>query len=115
MLLLGGAVTGFLSGLIGSAGPLGASVFLSLNLPPVAYIASEAATALALHAVKTIMYQHRITFPAKTWLLAYSLGVAMMLGTWASRRLLDRVHPDRLRWVVTFLLGLIAVQMLIWG
>ncbi len=33
-LLIGGAVTGGLSGLCGSGGPIGAAVFLSLNLPP---------------------------------------------------------------------------------
>ncbi len=46
VLVTGGGVVGFLSGLVGSAGPLGAAVFLSLGLPPVAYIASEATTAL---------------------------------------------------------------------
>ena len=53
-LLIGGAVTGGLSGLCGSGGPIGAAVFLSLNLPPVAYIASEAATATAMHLLKIV-------------------------------------------------------------
>ncbi len=41
LLAIGGGVVGFLSGLVGSAGPLGAAIFLTLELPPVAYIASE--------------------------------------------------------------------------
>lgn len=45
----------FLSGLAGSVGPLGAAVFLSLGLPPVAYVASEASTATSMHIVKTII------------------------------------------------------------
>ncbi len=40
-LLIGGALTGFLSGLAGSAGPLGAVFFLGLGLPATAYVASE--------------------------------------------------------------------------
>jgi uncharacterized protein len=40
-----GAVVGFLSAVVGSAGPLGAVVFLGLKLPPTAYIATEAVTA----------------------------------------------------------------------
>ena len=52
LLVTGGGAVGFLSGLAGSAGPLGAAVFLSLELPPVAYIASEDVTALVMHAVK---------------------------------------------------------------
>lgn len=55
-LLVGGAVTGGLSGLCGSGGSIGAAVFLSLDLVPVAYIASEAATATAMHLLKTVIY-----------------------------------------------------------
>lgn len=55
-MLIGGATVGLLSGLAGSGGPIGAMVFLSLGLPPVAYIASEAATATAMHILKTIIY-----------------------------------------------------------
>jgi len=37
-MIIGGAITGFLSGLIGSAGPIGATFFLSLNLNPVSLL-----------------------------------------------------------------------------
>jgi uncharacterized membrane protein YfcA len=56
LLILGGGMVGFLSGLLGSAGPIGAAVFLTLGMPPVAYIASEATTALAMHGVKTLVW-----------------------------------------------------------
>lgn len=114
-LLAGGALTGFLSGLVGSAGPLGAAVFLSLGLPPVAYIASEATTALTLHATKTVVYQSHLSLSAGAWLLALSLGVAMILGTWASKRFIERLHPDRFRLFVTVLLAVIALQMIVFG
>ena len=41
-----GAVTGLLSGLVGSAGPIGAAVFLSLGLPPLVYVASDATASI---------------------------------------------------------------------
>lgn len=114
-LLFGGVLTGFLSGLVGSAGPLGAAVFLSLGLTPTAYIASEATTALTLHAVKTVVYQHHLSLSTDAWLLALLLGVAMVLGTWVSKRFIERLHPDRFRGFVTVLLAVIAVQMIIFG
>lgn len=114
-LILGGAVTGFLSGLVGSAGPLGAAIFLSLNLPPVAYIASEATTALTLHAVKSVVYQKFLHLPANAWLTAILMGAAMILGTWVSKRFLERLHPERFRVAVLYLLIAISLQMLIWG
>lgn len=113
-LLLGGAFTGFLSGLVGSAG-LGVTVFLSLGFPPVAYFASEATTALALHAAKMVAYQRRLSLAADVWALALLLGMAMMLGTCASRRLIDRMAPDRFRRAVTVLFAVIALEMIIFG
>ena len=53
--MIGGGIVGLLSGLVGSAGPLGAAIFLSLGLPPVAYVASEAVTAFVMHGVKIIV------------------------------------------------------------
>jgi hypothetical protein len=52
---IGGAVTGFFSGVAGSAGPLGAAVFLGINSSIQAYIASEAFTALVMHVSKTLV------------------------------------------------------------
>lgn len=115
LLLAGGGIAGFLSGLVGSAGPLGAAVFLSLELPPVAYIASEAVTALAMHGVKTVVYQRSLTLSRETWLLALLLGVAMIAGTWASKRVIERMKPEKFRAFVAVLLVILALQMLLFG
>ena len=110
-----GAISGFLSGLVGSAGPLGSAVFLSLGLPPVAYIASDATASLLIHTVKTVMYQHHVGLPANLWSLALLLGTAMVLGTWVSKRLVERLPPERFRHYVSVLLGVIALQMILFG
>ena len=115
LLFAGGGIVGFLSGLVGSAGPLGAAVFLSLELPPAAYIASEAVTALAMHIVKTVVYQRSLTLSRETWLLALLLGVAMIAGTWVSKRIIERVKPERFRVFVAVLLVALALQMLLFG
>jgi uncharacterized membrane protein YfcA len=81
LLITGGGIVGFLSGLVGSAGPLGAAIFLSLELPPVAYVASEATTALAMHGLKMIVYQQYISLGREFWFLAGLMGLAMILGT----------------------------------
>ena len=41
----GGGMTGLVNGLLGISGPLSSAVFLTLELAPVSYIASEAITA----------------------------------------------------------------------
>lgn len=114
-LVMGGSAVGFLSGLVGSAGPLGAAIFLSLGLPPVAYIASEATTALAMHGVKTVVYQHYITLDREFWLLAALMGSAMILGTWSAKRVIERMRQAVFQRFVAVLLVVIAGYMLIHG
>ena len=115
MLAVGGAAVGFLSGLVGSAGPLGAAVFLSLGLPPTAYIASEAVTAVAMHAVKIVVYDQTLVFGSGFWPLAASLSAAMLAGTWVAKRAIERLSPKAFERRVTILLVIVAVQMIVAG
>ncbi len=115
VLIGGGILVGFLSGLTGSAGPLGAAIFLSLGLPPVAYIASEATTALAMHGIKTLVYQHYIVLSREFWFLAALMGIAMVLGTWLAKRTIARMSSETFQRFVTILLMAIAGYMVIHG
>lgn len=114
ILVGGGALVGFLSGLVGSAGPLGAAIFLSLGLPPVAYIASEATTALAMHGMKMLVYQHFITLDREFWLLAVVMSAAMVLGTWSAKRYIEHLPKETFQRFVAVLLVLIALYMVLW-
>lgn len=115
LLVAGGGVVGFLSGLVGSAGPLGAAIFLSLGLPPVAYIASEATTALVMHGVKTAVYQQYIALDREFWLLAALMGIAMILGTWSTKRVIERMPRETFQRFVAVLLVAIAGYMVFHG
>jgi uncharacterized membrane protein YfcA len=115
LLVMGGGMVGFLSGLVGSAGPLGAAIFLSLGLPPVAYIASEATTALAMHGIKTLIYQHYISLDREFWVLATLLGVAMIFGTWSAKRIIERMQQEMFQRFVALLLVAIAIYMVVYG
>ena len=81
-LVPGGVAVGFLSAVVGSAGPLGAALFLGLNLPPTAYVASEASTAVAIHLTKTIVYGRFALVGPGELALGGTLGLAMVLGSW---------------------------------
>jgi hypothetical protein len=115
LLVGGGAVVGFLSGLVGSAGPLGAAIFLSLGLPPGSYVASEATTALTMHGVKTVVYEQYIRLDREFWLLAAFMGVAMILGTWSAKRVIERMPPETFQRFVVVLLVAIASYMVLHG
>jgi len=114
-LISGGCVVGYLSGVLGSAGPLGAAIFLTLGLPPVAYIASEATTALVMHGVKGLIYQHYIVLDQRFWGMAGLMGLAMITGTWTAKQFVERIpHETFHRWVALILVTL-ATYMLIHG
>ena len=89
-LLVGGAVTGGLSGLCGSGGPIGAAVFLSLDLAPVAYIASEAATATAMHLLKTVVYSKLTSLSSHAVLLGFGMGLCMIAGTYCAKHFVKK-------------------------
>lgn len=114
-LLIGGALTGGLSGLCGSGGPIGAAVFLSLDLSPVAYIASEAATATAMHILKTIIYSKLTGMDLNACLIGLSMGVCMIIGTYAAKHFIRNIEKGKFRKYVSILLTVVGIYMLFTG
>lgn len=114
-LLAGGALTGGLSGLCGSGGPIGAAVFLSLDLPPVAYIASEAATATAMHILKIAVYSKLAAVDRQALLVGLAMGGCMVLGTYAARHFIRNMEKGRFRRYVAVLLCAVGIYMLLTG
>lgn len=112
VLTVGGGVVGFLSGLVGSAGPLGAAIVLSTNLAPAAYIATEAVTAIGMHLTKMVVYQRQLVLGPSFWPLALAMGGAMFAGTWTAKRIIDRLPKRIFENVVSAMLVLIALQMI---
>ncbi len=112
-MLIGGGITGFLSGIAGSAGPLGATFFLGLNLTATAYIASEAFTALTMHLTKTIIY-NKYSLIGKTELLyGFFVGIAMILGSWTGKKIIEKLSREKFILLVEILLIISGIQ-LIW-
>ena len=114
IMFIGGGIVGLISGLVGSAGPIGAALFLSLNLSPVAYIASEAVTAVAMHITKTIVYQKYLGMGLKELGIGLFMGFAMILGTWFGKRTIEKLPKETFIRFVGILLILIGIQMFIW-
>lgn len=114
-MLIGGGATGLLSGLAGSGGPIGAAAFLTLGLPPVAYIASEAATATAMHILKTAIYSKMVGIDISALLTGLAMGVAMIAGTFAANRIIKKMEKGKFQTYVAILLCIVGAYMLIFG
>lgn len=108
-----GAVVGFLSAVAGSAGPLGAVVFLSLQLPAQAYVATEAVTAFLMHLTKTIVYGRCAAMGREQLEGGLALGGAMMLGSWTGRKLIERMSTRRFGLLVEALLVVASASLIL--
>lgn len=112
-IMLGGGITGFLSGIAGSAGPLGALFFLNLN--PSAYIASEAFTALSLHSIKSIIYNHYALLEKKELYYGFFIGIAMILGSWTGKKIIEKINREKFTYLVEILLVIAGLQLMYSG
>ena len=109
--VLWGMMVGFLSAVAGSAGPIGAIAFLSLNLPPSAYVASEAVTATAMHLTKTIVYGGYALLSVEDVQTGIILGLAMVLGSWTGRKFIKQLKGEWFKRFVDALILILAVSL----
>lgn len=108
-MLIGGSLTGALNGLLGISGPISSAVFLTLELSPVSYIASEATAAAAMHVVKAVSYGKFDLMNMHIFLSGLFIGVAMVAGNALSMKLIrlaDRKKYQRLVAAVMILVSL---------
>ena len=89
-----GAASSFLSALVGSVGPLMAPFFLAYGLVKGAYIGTEALATVVMHVAKLAAYGGAAILTARGMLVGLALGPIMIGGSWAGKRIVDRL-PER--------------------
>ncbi|HWD38811.1 MAG TPA: sulfite exporter TauE/SafE family protein [Fimbriimonas sp.] len=111
----GGFVVGFLSAVVGSAGPLGAMLFLGLGLPAGAYVATEAVTAVAMHLTKSTVYSSFSLVTTQTIWIGALLSLVMVAGSWTGKKIIESLPKDKFELVVELLLLSSATSLLIFA
>ena len=114
MMGIGGAFSGFLSGMSGVGGPVAATFFFSLELPAGAYVASEAMTAVFTHFTKTIIYGKYELITIEGIIRGSLLGIVMIAGSWTGKRVIHRISRKHFLMVVEVLL-IISGAYLLWN
>jgi len=89
-----GAVSAFVSALVGSTGPLMAPLFLDYGLVKGAYIGTEALATVTMHTTKLIVYRQASVLSSTAIVDGLALAPLMIVGTWIGKRVVDRVSPD---------------------
>jgi uncharacterized protein len=105
-----GAASGLGSALLGSVGPLTAPFFLAYGLTRAAYIGTEAASALTMHAAKIAAYGAGNLLSTTVLLYGLALTPATLLGAGLGKKIVGRIS-DRL-FVTLVEIGLLAAGLL---
>ncbi|MGZ5874075.1 MAG: sulfite exporter TauE/SafE family protein [Bradyrhizobium sp.] len=97
---LGGAVIGYLTGIVVSTGPLSVPLFLFYGLTKGAFIATEAASSLGLYASKSITFERFGALTPDVSLKGMIAGSALMAGAFIAKPFLLKLNPDGFRLVM---------------
>jgi uncharacterized membrane protein YfcA len=107
-----GAVSSFLSALLGSVGPLMAPFFLAYGLVKGAYIGTEALCTVVMHIAKLVAYRQSAILPMQALLAGLALGPTMVGGSFAGKRIMDRMSERVFTTIIELTLLAAGVQFL---
>lgn len=108
-----GAVSSFLSALLGSVGPLMAPFFLAYGLVKGAYIGTEALSTVVMHVTKLIAYGGTSVLTQSDALVGLALGPAMVLGSFLGKRILDFLPKEAFIVLIEAVLVIAGVVFLV--
>jgi uncharacterized protein len=112
-LALGGAIIGFLTGIVVSTGPLSVPLFLFYGLSKGAFLATEAASSLGLFASKSVTFERFGALNADTAVKGLIAGSSLMSGAFLAKRFVLKLDPDHFRLLMDAIM-IVAGGSLIW-
>lgn len=111
--VIGGGVSGFLAGIIGTGGAL-RSVFLNaFKLPKEQYIATAAAIALAVDATRLPVYLTADFFPTEYYKYLPVFFVIALCGSFIGKQVVKRVSQKKFRMLVLVALLLVGIKFVV--
>jgi uncharacterized membrane protein YfcA len=111
-LAVGGAVIGYITGIVVSTGPLSVPLFLFYGLSKGAFLATEAASSLGLYVSKSITFQHFGALTADVALQGLIAGSSLMAGAFIAKRFVLRLEPEMFRLVMDGIMIAAGLAML---
>jgi uncharacterized membrane protein YfcA len=111
-LAIGGAVIGYLTGIVVSTGPLSVPLFLFYGLTKGAFLATEAASSLGLYASKSVTFERFGALTPDVAVKGLIAGSSLMFGAFIAKRFVLRLAPDIFRLVMDAIMLAAGLSML---
>jgi uncharacterized membrane protein YfcA len=111
-LAIAGAIVGFLTGIVVSTGPISVAIFLTYGLAKGAFLATEAASSLAVFASKAATFQFFGALAPAVIAKGLITGTSLMAGAFMAKGFVLRLDPDAFRIVMDVLLLASGLSML---
>jgi hypothetical protein len=108
-MVIGGAASGFLAGLIGAGGAMRGAFLASFGLPKQRYMATAAALAIAVDATRIPVYVQKGFLGEKYLAYLPVLFLLAIAGSYLGRSIVNRIPQPKFRRVV--LVGLVLVGL----
>ena len=109
-----GAAFGFLSALVATIGPLVTPFFLGYGLRRGSFLATESFCALGMHLTRAIVFQRYALLTPDTVTVGLALGAVMFAGSYAGRRIVDRMSERAFLLAIEGLLVGLGAYLLLW-
>lgn len=110
-----GAVSSFLSALLGSVGPFMAPFFLAFGLVKGAYIGTEALSTVVMHVTKLVAYGNASLLSGGSVAIGLALGPIMVGGSFIGKRIVDRLPETVFVALIEGVLVVAGLRFLIGG
>jgi len=111
-LAVGGAVIGYITGIVVSTGPLSVPLFLFYGLTKGAFLATEAASSLGLYLSKSVVFQRFGALTPDVALQGLIAGSSLMFGAFFAKRFVLRLDPNVFRLLMDGIMLAAGVTML---
>jgi len=113
-LAVGGAVIGYLTGIVVSTGPLSVPLFLFYGLSRGAFLATEAASSLGVYVSKSVTFERFGALTAAVALKGLIAGASLMAGAFIAKRFVLQMKPEAFRLLMDGIM-LAAGATLLWS
>jgi hypothetical protein len=107
-----GAVTGYLTGIVASTGPMTVPIFMSFGFVKGALLGTEAASSLAIYISKALTFRRFDALPLDIVLKGLIAGSSLFAGAFLAKRFVLRLDPDSFRLLMDGLMLVAGLSML---